>query len=194
MIDAANLYVLPETIRRFREERSGVDLRLLVHTSAALLQRLEAFELDLAFVVGPLEGDYQVVEVLDEPLYLYVPRLAGQELAGGRELGAVPGGLADARRVSTPGSRDPGCGRRSPSRAATPRSAADGRARPRVERASRRRSRSPESRVLTPYAAAPVATRTLLGVRRRRAAPDARAEAFLRLAGASPRATPPSAT
>ncbi|MEX2230304.1 MAG: LysR substrate-binding domain-containing protein, partial [Dehalococcoidia bacterium] len=74
MIDAASLYVLPETIRRFRAEYPAVDLRVVVDTSAALLVRLDAYDLDLAFVVGPLEARYEAVPVLREPLYIYAPR------------------------------------------------------------------------------------------------------------------------
>ena len=183
MIDAANLYVLPETIRRFREEHPSVDLRLLVHTSAALLQRLEAFELDLAFVVGPLEGDYQVVEVLDEPLYLYAPRGVQERPeegswvlypAGSQTRAAIDAGLARSglRPEVSLESSNPEILRQMVvlglGWSVLPEAVA--------------LSGEP---TLTPYTAEPVATRTLLGVRRRRASPDARAEAFLRLAGAS---------
>ena len=73
MIDAASLYVLPETIRRFRESRPGVELRLVVDTSSALMQQLDDFTLDLAFVVGPADGEYETDQVLREPLFLYGP-------------------------------------------------------------------------------------------------------------------------
>ncbi|MHB8577061.1 MAG: LysR family transcriptional regulator, partial [Dehalococcoidia bacterium] len=74
MIDAASLYVLPDVVRRFREAYPGVDLKLSVETSSVLLQRLRAFALDLAFVVGPVEdADLRATEVLREPLYLYQP-------------------------------------------------------------------------------------------------------------------------
>ncbi len=185
MIDAANLYVLPDTIRRFRAEHPGVDLRLLVHTSAALLERLEAFELDLAFVVGPLEGDYQVVEVLDEPLYLYAPRGVRERPedgnwvlypAGSQTRAAIDRGLArlGLRPEVTLESSNPEILRQMvvlglgwsvlPEAVAT--------------------SNRP---VLERHRDDPVATRTLLGVRRRQAPPDARAAAFLALAGAPAR-------
>jgi DNA-binding transcriptional LysR family regulator len=65
MIDAASLYVLPEVVRRYREAHPGVDLKLAVDTSDALLHRLRAFELDLAFVVGPVaDADFSAAEVL----------------------------------------------------------------------------------------------------------------------------------
>ena len=74
MIDAASLYVLPEVVRRYRDTQPGVDLKLTVDTSNELLRRLRAFELDLAFVVGPVhEADCSSTEVLREPLYLYAP-------------------------------------------------------------------------------------------------------------------------
>ncbi len=75
MIDAASLYVLPEVVRRYREAHPGVDLKLTVDTSNALLHRLRAFDLDLAFVVGPVqEQDLSATEVLREPLHVYAPR------------------------------------------------------------------------------------------------------------------------
>src|SRR5690606_34475805 len=73
MIDAASLYLLPETIRRFRESHAGVELRLVVDTSTALLRQLDDFALDLVFVVGPAEGEHETDEVLREPLFLYAP-------------------------------------------------------------------------------------------------------------------------
>lgn len=74
MIDAASLYVLPEVVRHYREAYSGVELKLTVDTSDALLRRLRDFELDLAFVVGPVSDPvFSSVELLREPLYLYAP-------------------------------------------------------------------------------------------------------------------------
>ncbi len=73
MIDAASLYVLPETVRAFRLASPGVDVRLAVDRSAVLLERLARFELDVAFVVGPPPEGYRSTEVLSEPLYVYAP-------------------------------------------------------------------------------------------------------------------------
>ena len=73
MIDAASLYLLPEAIRAFRQARPGVDLRLVVETSANLLRRLRDFELDVAFVIAPLEDDLETVELVREPLHVYSP-------------------------------------------------------------------------------------------------------------------------
>lgn len=74
MIDAATLYVLPEVVRRYRQAHSGVELKLSVDTSNALLRRLRAFELDLVFVVGPVEeAGLSSTELRREPLFLYAP-------------------------------------------------------------------------------------------------------------------------
>ncbi len=74
MIDAASLYVLPEVVRAYREQHPAVELRVTVEASGDLLRRLRERELDLAFVVGPVtEPDLAAVEVAREPLYLYAP-------------------------------------------------------------------------------------------------------------------------
>lgn len=73
MIDAASLYVLPGTVRRYRQARPAVALTLEVDSSEALVERLRDFELDLAFVVGPPDDDLWAVEVRREPLFLYAP-------------------------------------------------------------------------------------------------------------------------
>jgi DNA-binding transcriptional LysR family regulator len=73
MIDAASLYALPGAVRRFRAEHPQVDLQLVVDTSAALVGRLERYELDLAFVVGPVDGAFDSLEVAREPLHIYAP-------------------------------------------------------------------------------------------------------------------------
>ena len=74
MIDAASLYVLPKTVRAFRDASPGVQMQLIVDRSAVLLDRLARFELDVAFVVGPPPEGYRSSEVLSEPLYVYAPR------------------------------------------------------------------------------------------------------------------------
>lgn len=72
MIDAASLYVLPDVVRHYRAAHPDVDLKLTVDTSDALLRRLRAFELEMVFVVGPVEQPGVVsLEVLREPLYVY---------------------------------------------------------------------------------------------------------------------------
>ncbi len=79
MIDAASLYVLPETVRAFRAASPGVEVRLTVDRSAVLLERLARFELDVAFVVGPPPEGYRSTEVLSEPLYVYAPPGSDEE-------------------------------------------------------------------------------------------------------------------
>ncbi|MEX2446819.1 MAG: LysR family transcriptional regulator [Dehalococcoidia bacterium] len=73
MIDAASLYVLPAAIRTFRAEHPGVHLRLLVDTSRALMERVRRFELDLAFVVAPADEDMVSWPVQVEALHVYAP-------------------------------------------------------------------------------------------------------------------------
>jgi DNA-binding transcriptional LysR family regulator len=85
MIDAASLYVLPEVVRRYRAAYPGVELKLTVDTSDALLRRLRNFELDLAFVVGPVTDPlFASVELLREPLYLYAPAADATDIEAAR--------------------------------------------------------------------------------------------------------------
>ncbi len=180
MIDAASLYLLPGTIGAYRAAHPAVDLRLLVDTSEALMERLRRFELDLAFVIGPAADDLDAVPVRTEPLHIYAPPGASDDPSdaewalypagshtrslidhGLRALGIVPrvtlesGNPEVLRQVVALGlgwSVLPG--------AVADEDVAAGHA--------TRRAR--------------VAERTLLGVRRAGAAPDGRVEAFLRLA------------
>jgi DNA-binding transcriptional LysR family regulator len=184
MIDAGSLYVLPETIRRFREEHPSVRLQLLVDNSASLLARLDAFDLDVAFVVGPVDGDYQAVELRREALYLYAPRgvRGGPDdaqwvlyPAGRRTRALIDAGLArlGIRPQVTLESDNPEILRQMVALgvgwSALPAAVAQGR-RPALRR----------------HSDEPIAERSLLGVRRPQAPPDARAEAFLRLAAEAP--------
>ena len=73
MIDAASLYALPDAVREFREQHPEVHLQLIVDTSGTLLERLQRYELDLAFVVGPVSDEFDAVEVGREPLFIYQP-------------------------------------------------------------------------------------------------------------------------
>jgi DNA-binding transcriptional LysR family regulator len=73
MIDAASLYALPDAVREFREAHPEVRLQLIVDTSSALMERLQRYELDLAFVVAPVVGEFEAVEVGREPLHIYAP-------------------------------------------------------------------------------------------------------------------------
>lgn len=79
MIDAASLYALPGAVREFREQHPDVHLQLVVDSSTALVERLQRYELDLAFVVAPVAGDFDAVEVGREPLHVYAPAEDGRE-------------------------------------------------------------------------------------------------------------------
>ena len=180
MIDAASLYVLPSAIRAFRAAHPGVQLRLVVDTSRALMERVRRFELDLAFVVGPAAADLEARVVQTEPLYVYAPPGATETPAaaewalypadsqtrvqideGLRRLGVTPRVMLESsnpevlRQVVALGL----------GWSVLPAAVAEAGG-PALE-AGRREA---------------VAERTLLGVRRAGGAPDARVEAFLRLA------------
>jgi len=73
MIDAVSLYVLPTALRAFRMKRPDVELRLTVERSGLLLDQLRRRELDLTFVVAPVAAEFEAIEILREPLYLYGP-------------------------------------------------------------------------------------------------------------------------
>ncbi|MFC1611344.1 LysR family transcriptional regulator [Myxococcota bacterium] len=74
MIDAVALYVLPGVVRSFRRRYPEVELQLTVDTSAALLNGLETFDLEMAFVVGPVDAAISGERLLSEPMYIYAPR------------------------------------------------------------------------------------------------------------------------
>jgi DNA-binding transcriptional LysR family regulator len=71
MIDAASLYLLPPAIEAYRQERPDVQLRIAVDDSAALLARLQRFELDLVVVVGEPADGAAWTELHREPLFRY---------------------------------------------------------------------------------------------------------------------------
>lgn len=187
MIDAASLYLLPGTIGAFREAHPDVDLRLLVDTSEALMDRLRRFELDLAFVIAPAGADLEAVAVRTEPLHIYAPPAWEARPAPGGEVewALYPAG-SHTRLLIDEGLRRLGI---------TPRVMLES-GNPEVLRqvvalglgASVLPAAVAEDDVTAGRAArgAPVAERTLLGVRRAGAAPDARVQAFLRLALAVP--------
>lgn len=64
--------LLPAIVSEMRHERPGVDIRLF-EDELAVLPRLLAGELDLAFVVGPFQDDVESVKLLDDP-YVLVAR------------------------------------------------------------------------------------------------------------------------
>ena len=95
MIDAASLYLLPNAIRAFRGRYPEVDLHLIVESSENLLRQLRAFEVDVAFVVGPLEDDLVGVPVVEEPLFIYRPASGAEPNRPG--MNRVPGAPMRAR-------------------------------------------------------------------------------------------------
>ncbi len=185
MIDAASLYVLPSAIRRFQAEHPAVQLRLVVDSTNTLLDRLRDFDLDVAFVVGPVEdAGLRSAVVLREPLYVYAPPDAGgapEQAAwalyptGRRTRALIDAGFA--ARGLTPSvvleSDSPDVLRQMVALglgwSVLPAAVAETGAPP-----------------LRRYEQAPIAERSLLSVRRATAPPDPRAEAFLALAVASP--------
>ncbi len=182
MIDAASLYVLPSAVAAFRGSHPGVELRMVVDTTEALLERLLRFEVDLAVVVGPVPSGLDTVEVAREPLRLYGP--PGESAPGpdsewilyptGSHTRAVIDGALAARRIVprvTLESSNPQVLRQLVAlgfgwSVLPERVAEDGES-----------PLQPSGEVL--------GERTLLGVRRPGAPPDARAEAFLALAVAA---------
>jgi DNA-binding transcriptional LysR family regulator len=93
MIDAASLYVLPGVVRRYRRERTEVELVLTVAPSEQLLAALSRYELDLAFAVGPVhDPKLEAVEVRREALQVYAPPdSAGHDLAAAEWILYPPG-------------------------------------------------------------------------------------------------------
>ncbi len=74
MIDAASLYVLPQVVRRYKQERPEVELSLTVAPSRQLLAALRRYQLDLVFAVGPLQDEaFQAETVRRESLVVYAP-------------------------------------------------------------------------------------------------------------------------
>lgn len=187
MIDAASLYVLPSAVAAFRAAHPGVELRVVVDTTEALLERLQRFEIDLAVVVGPIAAEFDAVEVAREPLRLYgppgtsTPEPDSEWLlypAGSHTRAVIDAALA-ARRIIprvTLESSNPQVLRQLVAlgfgwSVLPERVAEDG------------------EMPLRPSGAA-LGERMLLGVRRPSAPPDARAEAFIALAVAAGAAAP----
>ncbi len=79
---SAGIHILPDVLRRFRDVRPKVQVRLLEEAGDApmLVSAVESGELDMTFVrlpVGP--GPFETVELLHDPYVLVVP--VGSELA-----------------------------------------------------------------------------------------------------------------
>lgn len=79
MIDVAATVHHAETLRRFRDRRPDVDLRLVVAPSGELLDQLRRGRLDLAVGVRDASSDLTVDDLLVEALAVYGP---GDVIAG----------------------------------------------------------------------------------------------------------------
>lgn len=184
MIDAASLYVLPAAVAAFRAAHPAVSLRVVVDGSQSLLDRLMRFEVDLAVVVAPVAPAFAAVEVAREPLRLYGPP-------------GIPAPGPDSEWVLYPSG--------SHTRAVIDAALAARRIAPRVilESSNPQVLRqlvalglgwsvlpervAEEGDVPLRASGEALGERTLVGLRRPGAAPDARAEAFLALAVAAGR-------
>lgn len=93
MIDAASIYVLPGALRGFRRRYPGVDVRVEVSDSDALLTSLDTGRVELAIVTLPITGaNLEIVPFYRDALVLVAsPRhtLAASRLARRRPLQAV---------------------------------------------------------------------------------------------------------
>jgi DNA-binding transcriptional LysR family regulator len=182
MIDAGSLYILPEVMRRFRDDHPHVELRLSVAASAELLRALRRFELDLAFVVADpgAQEDLILEDIAQERLYMYAPP-GRRERPGAADWVLYPPGSQTRERIDH-GLAERGIHPRVMLESGNPQvlrqmvalglgwsvlPAAVAEAHP--EPLGRRRGRA-------------VAVRTLCMARRRTALPDPRAESFAALA------------
>src|SRR5262245_44256313 len=98
---SAGARILPELVRRFREEWPGVEVNLIESASdPELLEYVERGELDLSFVMPPLpEGPFEAVELMRDPWVLLVP--ADSPLAARNE----PVSLREAAELPLIGAR-----------------------------------------------------------------------------------------
>lgn len=182
MIDAGSLYLLPEAMRRFRDDYPDVDLRLTVAPSAQLEDALLRFDIDLAFVIDDDDPRPEIARetIADEPLYMYAPP-GTRGVAGRADWVLYPPGSHTRDRI------DEGLALRS----ITPRVRLES-GNPQVLRQMVALgfgwSVLPAAVAEAPphplrrKRGGPVAVRTLCVARRKNAAPDARVDSFLALA------------
>lgn len=87
LIDVAAVHHYPDVLRRFREQRPEVRLRLVVAPSRALIDDVARGELDLAVCVAPPtpRPGLQLTPLLDEDLAVYPP--AGAMVGSGPDWG-----------------------------------------------------------------------------------------------------------
>lgn len=74
MIDAAVLYLVPSALEEFRLSHPQVELHIFVAESNALLQRLREFEIDLAFIIGPVPQELIGTQIATESMHLFSPQ------------------------------------------------------------------------------------------------------------------------
>ncbi len=98
MIDTAGLYTLSAGLSRMRKEHSAIELQLVVADSTELLSMLDAYQLDLAFVVGPAGTRYHSRPITTERMHIYSPPVP---MAGEADADPNPEGWA----LYPPGSR-----------------------------------------------------------------------------------------
>src|SRR5262249_54500524 len=81
---SAGARILPELVRRFREEWPNVRVRLIESASdPELLASVERGDLDLSFVMPPLpEGPFAMTELMRDPWMLLVPADSDLALRG----------------------------------------------------------------------------------------------------------------
>jgi DNA-binding transcriptional LysR family regulator len=65
---------LPLVMRRFSEQWPSVEVKLVEDEDTPLNARVERGEVDLAFAVPPVDGPFEIVELLRDPHYLVVSK------------------------------------------------------------------------------------------------------------------------
>lgn len=181
MIDAASLYLLPHSIRAFRDAHPAVDLRLRVDSSEVLLRQLRAFEVDVAFVIGPAEADLVGIPVVEEPLYVYRP--ADAPLDAAHDWALYPPGSRTRQLIEEALART-GLRPRATFESANPEILRQAIALGLAWGVLPAAVAQGDSGALARVGQAPLVSRTLVAARRRTAPPDARVDALLALAGA----------
>lgn len=180
MIDAASLYLLPNAIRAFRERYPEVDLHLIVDSSEVLLRQLRAFEVDVAFVVGPLQDDLVGVVVVEEPLFIYRPA-SDAEGATGTDWALYPAGSRTRQLIDEALART-GVRPRARFESANPDILRQAIALGLAWGVLPEAVAAGAGDALVRVGESPIVTRTLVAARRRTASPDSRVDTLLGLA------------
>ena len=95
---------LPPILARYHRDNPDVQIELATGTSGALVSRLNAFEIEAAFVAEPFNGEgLETLHVFDEELVLISPRGASPVRSpadiGARAVIAFPAGCSYRRRL-----------------------------------------------------------------------------------------------